>query len=97
MRSGSHLFLVFLQWFHPLYLYDKKNHFKTQKFVVEKTLPELYDLVTRYKPDIIWSDGDWEAPDTYWNSTGFLAWLYNDSPVKVLLNNIHKIISEDYN
>ncbi|XP_043573744.1 tissue alpha-L-fucosidase-like [Chiloscyllium plagiosum] len=70
------------EWFNPLYLYDKKNKFKTQTFVVDKTLPELYDLVMRYKPDIIWSDGDWEAPDSYWNSTGFLAWLYNDSPVK---------------
>ncbi|XP_070620217.1 tissue alpha-L-fucosidase isoform X2 [Erythrolamprus reginae] len=76
------------EWFHPLYLLDKKNSFKSQFFVSEKTLPELYELVLRYKPDLIWSDGDWEAPDTYWNSTFFLAWLYNDSPVKQLVHTV---------
>ncbi|XP_053310592.1 tissue alpha-L-fucosidase [Spea bombifrons] len=80
LRYG--LYHSLLEWFHPLYLIDKKNGFKTQYFVFSKTMPELYDLVTRYKPDIIWSDGDWESPDTYWNSTDFLAWLYNESPVK---------------
>jgi len=70
------------EWYNPLYLYDKKNKFNTQKFVFGKTMPELYELVNTYKPEVIWSDGDWEAKDRYWNSTDFLAWLYNESPVR---------------
>ncbi|XP_013793676.2 tissue alpha-L-fucosidase-like, partial [Limulus polyphemus] len=66
------------EWFNPLYLYDKSNKWKTQNFVETKTMPELLELVNDYKPDVIWSDGDWEAPDTYWKSRDFLAWLYND-------------------
>ncbi|KAA8586197.1 hypothetical protein FQN60_007766 [Etheostoma spectabile] len=70
------------EWYNPLYLLDQASGYKTQHFVAKKALPELVDLVMSYKPDLIWSDGDWEAPDTYWNSTEFLAWLYNDSPIK---------------
>lgn len=45
-------------------------------------LPELKELVTRFSPDVLWSDGDWEAAPDYWGSREFLAWLYNDSPSK---------------
>ena len=40
--------------------------------------PEIKELVTSYKPDIVWADGSWVADDTYFDSTNFLAWLYND-------------------
>ncbi|GFT63870.1 alpha-L-fucosidase [Nephila pilipes] len=73
------------EWFHPLYILDKKNGYKTQYFVDSKALPELFELVNTYEPEVIWSDGDWEAPDTYWKSKEFLAWLYNESPVKDII------------
>ncbi|KAL4629473.1 tissue alpha-L-fucosidase-like [Arapaima gigas] len=76
------LYHSLFEWFNPLYLADKASGFKKQQYVYSKVLPELFDLVNRYKPEVIWSDGDWEAPDSYWNSTSFLAWLYNHSPVK---------------
>ncbi|XP_064457163.1 alpha-L-fucosidase-like [Ornithodoros turicata] len=74
------LYYSLLEWFNPLYLSDKQDG--SQRYVENKMIPELKELVTRYRPEVVWADGDWTAPDRYWNSTAFLAWLYNDSPVK---------------
>lgn len=64
------------EWFNPLWLLDKKQY-------IERVMtPEFKDLVTRYKPSVIFSDGEWDLPDTTWKSPELLAWLFNESPVK---------------
>ena len=41
-------------------------------------------MVNNYQPDVIWADGDWGPgmDENYYKSKEFLAWLYNESPVK---------------
>ncbi|XP_055377038.1 putative alpha-L-fucosidase [Condylostylus longicornis] len=70
------------EWFNRMYINDKILLFGQKNYVKTKVLPELHELIDHYKPEILWSDGDWEAFPDYWNSEEFLAWLYNDSPVK---------------
>jgi alpha-L-fucosidase len=64
------------EWFNPLWKTDKK------KYVKEHVWPQMKDLVNTYQPDVFWTDGDWEASDSLWKSKEFLAWMYNESPVK---------------
>ena len=70
------------EWYNPAYVQDQKNNFTTHDFVTQKCMPALRDLVMKYEPEVIWSDGSWDAPSDYWTSTDFLAWLSTDSTVK---------------
>ncbi|OXA54606.1 Alpha-L-fucosidase [Folsomia candida] len=80
LRFG--LYYCLYEPFHPLWMKDKANQFKTDDFIEGKVLPNLREIVESYAPDILWTDGEWEASSQYWKSTQFLAWLFNESKVK---------------
>jgi len=77
LRFGVYYSL--LEWYNSLYLKDKRN--KTTRYVDEVVIPQLKDLVVKYKPEVIWFDGNWSADVKYWKTLEFLSWLYNCSPV----------------
>lgn len=74
LRMGIYYSLY--EWYNPLWLYDKP------RYVREHMFPQFKDVVTRYKPSFIFSDGEWELPSADWHSPELLAWLFNESPVK---------------
>ena len=42
-------------------------------------MPDLYELVSKYKPEIVWADMvDDLGSSSYWTSKEFLAWLFNE-------------------
>ena len=54
---------------------DKSNNLSTRSFVVDKVGPELMELITKYEPEVLWSDGDWEVSIQV--STIFMFLLYS--------------------
>src|SRR5258706_3013307 len=64
------------EWFNPLWKKDPAE------FASKHTWPQMKELITRYQPDVFWTDGDWDADENVWKSKEFLAWVYNESPVK---------------
>lgn len=61
----------------------EKYRIPEDKYVDEYLIPQMKELVTNYKPSLIFADGgEWDYNDKYWKSKEFLAWLYNESPVK---------------
>lgn len=62
------------EWFNPLWLYDRP------RYVREHMTPQFKDVVTRYAPSIIFSDGEWDLPSKDWGTEALLAWLFNESP-----------------
>ncbi|MDD3546103.1 MAG: alpha-L-fucosidase [Kiritimatiellae bacterium] len=77
-QAGLHMgfYYSLLEWGNPLYKED------IGRWVNEMNMPQMKELVTRYLPEIVWTDGEWDYTDEQLRSVDFLVWLYNESPVK---------------
>jgi alpha-L-fucosidase len=74
LRMGFYFSLY--EWFNPLWLAGD-----TAGYVERHLFPQFKDLVTRYSPAIIFSDGEWDLTSSQWRAPELLAWLFNESPV----------------
>lgn len=76
--KGLHMgfYYSLYEWYNPLY------HTNLGKYIDDHMVPQMKDLVTKYEPDILWTDGEWEHTSSDWKAPEFLAWLYNESTVK---------------
>ena len=70
------IYFSLYEWYNPLWLKDKP------RYISEYLWPQMQNVINTYKPEVFWTDGDWELPAETWKSQEFLAWMYNESPVK---------------
>jgi len=69
-------------YYIPTKLVDKYK-IPEKEYVDMHLIPQLKELVVNYEPSLIFSDGgEWDGSEEYWKTKEFLAWLYNNSPIK---------------
>lgn len=64
------------EWFNPLYL---KN---PEEYALKHLHPMMKEMIEKYQPWTLFTDGEWEQTSETWHSTEFLSWLYNESSVR---------------
>lgn len=61
----------------------KKYGLSKEVYLKEVLEPQLYELVKKYEPSVIYSDGgEWDLTEEESRVLPFLSWLYEESPVK---------------
>jgi alpha-L-fucosidase len=74
LRMGIYYSLY--EWYNALWLSDKL------RYVKQHMHRQFKEVVSRYKPGLIFADGEWELTSAEWGSPELLAWLFNESPTK---------------
>jgi alpha-L-fucosidase len=74
VRMG--LYYSLWDWFNPVWERDQAA------YVDQVMLPQMFELIETYKPQVLFTDGDWLDPYTLWRSPEFLTWLLQESSVK---------------
>ncbi len=84
LRMG--FYYSFMEWNNPLYV--RGDEAAISRYVEEMMIPQIRDLVSRYRPAVFWPDGEWDHPDSLWRSTEILAGLYNqcENPEELVVN-----------
>lgn len=84
------LYYSIWDWFNPYWpeadqpttRKKKGNDITRQKYIREVMNPQFKEIVNRYAPSVIFSDGDWWMDDDKWETKPLLAWLFNEAPNK---------------
>ena len=85
LRMGFYYSLP--EWTNPRHIWMVDPDNKIGDYVDNYMVPQFKDLVTRYKPDLLFSDGDWNNSAEQFHSQELISWYYNTVGPDAIVNN----------
>lgn len=84
LRMGFYYSLP--EWSNPLHRWTLDPDDSIGRYVDDYMIPQFKDLVSRYRPDAIFADGDWDFTPEQLHSTELIAWYYNTVGPDAIVN-----------
>ena len=85
LRMGFYYSLP--EWTNPRHIWMQDPDSAIGSYVDNYMVPQFKELVTRYNPDLLFSDGDWNNTAEQFHSPELISWYYNTVGPDAIVNN----------
>lgn len=88
-KSGLKMGLYYslAEWNHPLHRWYTDPHDSIGNYVEKYMIPQFKELVSTYKPTLLFADGEWFNTAKQWHSAELISWYYNLVGDEATVNN----------
>lgn len=74
------------EWTNPRHIWMQDPDDSIADYVENYMIPQFKELVSRYRPDAVFSDGDWQNTAEQFHSEELISWYYNTVGPDAIVN-----------
>jgi alpha-L-fucosidase len=74
------------EWTNPLHIWYQDPHDSIGRYVNEYMIPQFKELISTYKPTVLFTDGEWFNTAEQWHATELISWYYNTVGPDAIVN-----------
>ena len=74
------------EWTSPLHRWYVDPDENIGTYVDTHMIPQFKELITRYKPTVLFTDGEWRNSAEQWHATELISWYYNTVGKDAIVN-----------
>ena len=84
LRMG--LYYSLAEWNHPLHRWYTDPPDSIGQYVNDYMIPQFKELVSTYRPSVIFADGDWLNSAEQWRAREFIGWYFDTVGPEAIVN-----------
>jgi len=74
------------EWTSPIHRWYEDPDENISTYVDTHMIPQFKELITRYKPSVLFSDGEWRNSAEQWHAAELISWYYNTVGPEAIVN-----------